>query len=321
MDAIVDHGEAELMSEYFEPVSVLSLGSVLGLGELDGDTLRRWFYGLAQGAIEFEDDPARGPSPTRPGRHRPRARTHPRAAVGGTRCEHDRDDAAARRGIVRRARGRGAADAEGDPARRHAGAGSRCTARPSPGCSSRGKPSRSPQTRPVSCGTRSRKGCAGSRRSARRPAERRRDGARRSGAARRRESRRARLVGQPRRGGLRADRRRVRPLPHRGVITPRSGSGLTSAPATTSRGVQMRIAMQRLFERLPSLRADDRRRVHRLGVPGAAAPSRAMGCLMIDLALPISPTALATRRLPGPPGGPSDRDVRRPHRVPLSDSR
>ena len=47
------------MSEYFEPVSVLSLGSVLGLGELDGDTLRRWFYGLAQGAINFEDDPAR----------------------------------------------------------------------------------------------------------------------------------------------------------------------------------------------------------------------------------------------------------------------
>ncbi len=47
------------MSEYFEPVSVLSLGSVLGLGELDGDTLRRWFHGLALGAINFEDDPAR----------------------------------------------------------------------------------------------------------------------------------------------------------------------------------------------------------------------------------------------------------------------
>ena len=59
LDAIADHGEAELMSEYFEPVSVLSLGSVLGLGELDGDTLRRWFHGLALGAINFEDDPAR----------------------------------------------------------------------------------------------------------------------------------------------------------------------------------------------------------------------------------------------------------------------
>ena len=44
------------MSEFFEPVSVLSLGRVLGLGHLDGDTLRRWFHGLAQGAINFEDD-------------------------------------------------------------------------------------------------------------------------------------------------------------------------------------------------------------------------------------------------------------------------
>jgi cytochrome P450 len=38
---------------------VLSLGRVLGLGHLDGDTLRRWFHGLAEGAINFEDDPAR----------------------------------------------------------------------------------------------------------------------------------------------------------------------------------------------------------------------------------------------------------------------
>jgi len=59
LDAIVDRGEGDLMSEYFEPVSVLSLGSVLGLGEIDGDTLRRWFHGLAQGAVNFEDDPAR----------------------------------------------------------------------------------------------------------------------------------------------------------------------------------------------------------------------------------------------------------------------
>jgi cytochrome P450 len=59
LDGIADRGEAELMSEFFEPVSVLSLGRVLGLGELDGDTLRRWFYGLAQGAINFEDDPAK----------------------------------------------------------------------------------------------------------------------------------------------------------------------------------------------------------------------------------------------------------------------
>ena len=59
LDGIVERGAADLMSDYFEPVSVLSLGSVLGLGEMDGDTLRRWFYGLAQGAVNFEDDPER----------------------------------------------------------------------------------------------------------------------------------------------------------------------------------------------------------------------------------------------------------------------
>jgi cytochrome P450 len=59
LDGLAARGEAELMSEYFEPVSVLSLGRVLGLGHLDGDTLRRWFHGLAEGAINFEDDPAR----------------------------------------------------------------------------------------------------------------------------------------------------------------------------------------------------------------------------------------------------------------------
>jgi cytochrome P450 len=50
---------AELMEDYFEPISVLSLGQVLGLGDVDGDTLRRWFHGLAQGATNFEDDPAK----------------------------------------------------------------------------------------------------------------------------------------------------------------------------------------------------------------------------------------------------------------------
>jgi cytochrome P450 len=59
LDGIAPHGEAELMSEYFEPVSVLSLGRILGLSEFDGDTLRRWFHGLAQGAINFEDEPAK----------------------------------------------------------------------------------------------------------------------------------------------------------------------------------------------------------------------------------------------------------------------
>ena len=59
LDAIEERGHAELMSEYFEPVSVVGLGRVLGIPHLDGDTLRRWFHGLAQGAINFEDDPAK----------------------------------------------------------------------------------------------------------------------------------------------------------------------------------------------------------------------------------------------------------------------
>jgi len=59
LDGLEDRGKAELMSEYFEPISVLGLGRVLGLGHLSGDTLRRWFHGLAEGAINFEDDPAK----------------------------------------------------------------------------------------------------------------------------------------------------------------------------------------------------------------------------------------------------------------------
>ena len=59
LDKLAQRGKAELMAEFFEPVSVLGLGRVLGLGHLTGETLRRWFHGLAQGAINFEDDPAR----------------------------------------------------------------------------------------------------------------------------------------------------------------------------------------------------------------------------------------------------------------------
>jgi cytochrome P450 len=50
---------AELMSEYFEPISVLSLGRVLGLGHLSAQTLQDWFHGLAMGATNFEQDPGK----------------------------------------------------------------------------------------------------------------------------------------------------------------------------------------------------------------------------------------------------------------------
>ena len=48
---------ADLMHDYFEPISVLSLGAVLGVGHLSADTLQEWFHGLAMGAINFEQDP------------------------------------------------------------------------------------------------------------------------------------------------------------------------------------------------------------------------------------------------------------------------
>ena len=57
LERIASRGRAELMAEYFEPISVRSLALVMGLGELDDDTLRRWFADLAVGAVNFEADP------------------------------------------------------------------------------------------------------------------------------------------------------------------------------------------------------------------------------------------------------------------------
>jgi cytochrome P450 len=51
-----NRGQAELMAEYFEPISVLSLAKSFGLGDTSVPQLRRWFYGLSQGAINYERD-------------------------------------------------------------------------------------------------------------------------------------------------------------------------------------------------------------------------------------------------------------------------
>ena len=61
LDALLARPErgAELMASYFEPISVLSLGAVLGLGHLTADTLQDWFHGLAMGATNFENDPGK----------------------------------------------------------------------------------------------------------------------------------------------------------------------------------------------------------------------------------------------------------------------
>jgi cytochrome P450 len=57
--ALAGRDSVDLLAEFFEPISVLALGQVLGLGHLDADTLRHWFHGLHQGAINFERDPER----------------------------------------------------------------------------------------------------------------------------------------------------------------------------------------------------------------------------------------------------------------------
>jgi len=60
LDAIAPAGRADLVPEYFEPVSVLSLAHVMGLaGAVDGPTLVRWFNGLAAGVSNYEGDPAK----------------------------------------------------------------------------------------------------------------------------------------------------------------------------------------------------------------------------------------------------------------------
>ena len=51
-------GEADLVDQYLEPLSVLGLGSLLSLCELDADTLRRWFKEMQAGSGNVAGDPA-----------------------------------------------------------------------------------------------------------------------------------------------------------------------------------------------------------------------------------------------------------------------
>ena len=51
--------QPDLMADYFEPISALSLARSFGLDTVDVALLRKWFHGLSQGAINYERDPAR----------------------------------------------------------------------------------------------------------------------------------------------------------------------------------------------------------------------------------------------------------------------
>ncbi|ODU06439.1 MAG: hypothetical protein ABS81_04340 [Pseudonocardia sp. SCN 72-86] len=50
-------GSADLMAEYFEPISVRTVGDVLGFADVETDTLRRWFHGLSSGIANIMMDP------------------------------------------------------------------------------------------------------------------------------------------------------------------------------------------------------------------------------------------------------------------------
>ncbi len=48
---IRDKGKADLMAEYFEPISVRAVGDLLGFQQVNSATLRRWFHDLSSGFV------------------------------------------------------------------------------------------------------------------------------------------------------------------------------------------------------------------------------------------------------------------------------
>ena len=247
------------MAEYFEPVSVLGLGRVLGLGHRRGRHAAAVVPRARAGCDQLRGRPGEmGDLRRDRSGDRPRARAGARAAVGRARREHDLDDAPARRGRLRGARGAHPAHAQGDPARRHAGARARRrlharrAARVGPGCRSR---------RRDPCGPRPGRGRGGP---ALGLADRDADAALPWSTSEldgvdlpsRRQPGPARVVREPRRGGVGADGGRASTCSGRGATMPRSASVRTSARVTTSRACRCGSRIQRLFERLPSLRLD-----------------------------------------------------------------
>ena len=303
LDAIADRGEAELMSEYFEPVSVLSLGSVLGLGELDGDTLRRWFHGLALGAINFEDDPARWAVSDATGADIDRELAPvlerlweaPDASMIATMLQHAEGSFDERVAavlptlkVILLGGMQEPGHAAGSTVAGLLESGQAAAVAADPGGLVRDAIEEGLRwVSPI--GTQTRRALV----------ETELGGVSAPG---RRKSRGARLLGQSGRGDLGPDRRRVRPLPpetqsRRVRVRPSLllGPSLLSCPDADRGAAALRAAPE------PSARSRPAGRVQRLGVPGAAAPPRALGRLMadlgsVDLVLPISPTAISARR-------------------------
>lgn len=60
LDVVETQGEADLVTDYFEPISLLSLAHAMGIADLvDLGILRRWFGGLAAGVSNYEGDLAK----------------------------------------------------------------------------------------------------------------------------------------------------------------------------------------------------------------------------------------------------------------------
>jgi cytochrome P450 len=57
LELISAWGSADLLADYFEPISVLALASVLGIPEVGADELRHWFRGLIAGGSNISADP------------------------------------------------------------------------------------------------------------------------------------------------------------------------------------------------------------------------------------------------------------------------
>ena len=56
LDSIAGLGCGDLVASYFEPISVLALGEVLGIPEVGADELRRWFRALIAGSSNIAGD-------------------------------------------------------------------------------------------------------------------------------------------------------------------------------------------------------------------------------------------------------------------------
>ncbi len=59
LDQLAGRKSTDLVSDYFEPISVSILGQILGLGHIPGETLKSWFQALSLGAANFDKDPER----------------------------------------------------------------------------------------------------------------------------------------------------------------------------------------------------------------------------------------------------------------------